>query len=118
VAERVTDTTGGYRRSVLRGAVGKLAGRWLAVLAVTATRVATRVARVFSVLAISGWRRGRRPVHPPHHHQRGCAAPQRDLVLVLAAATIVISLIVQGFTLEPRWPASPGSGPAVPGPGH
>jgi len=27
--------------------------------------------------------------------------PQRDLVLVLAAATIVLSLIVQGFTLEP-----------------
>jgi hypothetical protein len=68
VAERVTDTTGGYRRSVLRGTVGKLAGRWP--------------------------------------------------LAVLAAATIVISLIVQGFTLEPRWPASPGSGPAVPGPGQ
>jgi monovalent cation/hydrogen antiporter len=31
----------------------------------------------------------------------GSALPQRDLVLVLAAAAIVISLIVQGFTLEP-----------------
>jgi monovalent cation/hydrogen antiporter len=31
----------------------------------------------------------------------GAALPQRDLVLVLAAAAIVISLIVQGFTLEP-----------------
>jgi NhaP-type Na+/H+ or K+/H+ antiporter len=31
----------------------------------------------------------------------GAALPQRDLVLVLAATAIVISLIVQGFTLEP-----------------
>jgi hypothetical protein len=31
----------------------------------------------------------------------GAPLPQRDLVLVLVAATIVISLIVQGFTLEP-----------------
>ncbi len=31
----------------------------------------------------------------------GAALPQRDLVLVLAAAVIVVSLIVQGFTLEP-----------------
>jgi monovalent cation/hydrogen antiporter len=31
----------------------------------------------------------------------GVALPQRDLVLVLAAAAIVISLILQGFTLEP-----------------
>jgi monovalent cation/hydrogen antiporter len=31
----------------------------------------------------------------------GAPLPQRDLVLVLAAATIVISLIVQGFTPEP-----------------
>jgi CPA1 family monovalent cation:H+ antiporter len=31
----------------------------------------------------------------------GAPLPQRDLVLVLTAATIVISLIVQGFTLEP-----------------
>jgi len=31
----------------------------------------------------------------------GAVLPQRDLVLVLAAAAIVISLIVQGFTLEP-----------------
>jgi monovalent cation/hydrogen antiporter len=31
----------------------------------------------------------------------GAPLPQRDLVVVLAAAAIVISLIVQGFTLEP-----------------
>jgi CPA1 family monovalent cation:H+ antiporter len=31
----------------------------------------------------------------------GAPLPQRDLILVLAAAVIVISLIVQGLTLEP-----------------
>jgi CPA1 family monovalent cation:H+ antiporter len=31
----------------------------------------------------------------------GAALPGRDLVLVIAATVIVISLIVQGFTLEP-----------------
>ena len=31
----------------------------------------------------------------------GAALPQRDLVLVMTAAAIVISLIAQGFTLEP-----------------
>jgi CPA1 family monovalent cation:H+ antiporter len=38
----------------------------------------------------------------------GAALPQRDLVLVLAAATIVVSLVVQGLTLG-RWPGWPGS---------
>lgn len=47
----------------------------------------------------------------------GHALPQRDLVLVLAAATIVVSLIVQGFTLEPLARLA-GFGPVVPGPGH
>jgi Na+/H+ antiporter len=101
------------------------AGTWpLAALAVTGTLIATRVAWVFPVLAISGRRRGtRRPSWPvpavvswagtrgvvplaaalsiPLTTAGGAALPQRDLVLVLAAATIVISLIVQGFTLEP-----------------
>ena len=31
----------------------------------------------------------------------GAPLPQRDLILVLATAVIVISLIVQGLTLEP-----------------
>ena len=31
----------------------------------------------------------------------GTALPQRDLLLVLAVTVIVISLIVQGLTLEP-----------------
>ena len=47
----------------------------------------------------------------------GAPLPQRDLVLVLAAATIVISLIVQGFTLEPLARLA-GFGKAVAGPGH
>jgi CPA1 family monovalent cation:H+ antiporter len=116
-------------------------GRWpLAALAVTATLIATRVAWVFPVFAISGWRRGmRRPSWPvpavvswagtrgvvplaaalsiPLTTTGGAPLPQRDLVLVLTAATIVISLIVQGFTLEPLARLA-GFGPAVPGPGH
>jgi CPA1 family monovalent cation:H+ antiporter len=47
----------------------------------------------------------------------GSALPQRDLVLVLAAATIVISLIVQGFTLEPLARFA-GFGPGASGPAH
>ena len=48
----------------------------------------------------------------------GAPLPQRDLVLVLAAATIVISLIVQGFTLEPLARLA-GFGRAEPAdPGH
>ncbi len=40
----------------------------------------------------------------------GAPLPQRDLILVLTTAVIVISLIVQGLTLEPLAgsPASPG----------
>jgi monovalent cation/hydrogen antiporter len=47
----------------------------------------------------------------------GAPLPQRDLVLVLAAATIVVSLIVQGFTLEPLARLA-GFTPAVAGSGH
>ena len=43
--------------------------------------------------------------------------PQRDLVLVLAAAAIVASLIVQGFTLEPLARLA-GFGPAAADPRH
>ena len=102
--------------------------------------MATRVAWVFPVLAITGWRRGtRRPSWPaaavvswagtrgvvplaaalsiPLTAASGGALPQRDLVLVLAAATIVISLIVQGFTLEPLARLA-GFGPAAAGLSH
>jgi monovalent cation/hydrogen antiporter len=100
-------------------------GPWLAAaLAVTGTLIATRVAWVFPLWAVSQRRRGtRRPSWPvpavvswagtrgvvplaaalsiPLTTASGAALPQRDLVLVLAAAAIVISLIVQGLTLEP-----------------
>ena len=115
-------------------------GRWpLAALAVTGTLIATRVAWVFPVFAYSQWRRGRRPswtvpavvswagtrgVVPlaaalsiPLTTATGAALPQRDLVLVLAAAAIVISLIVQGFTLEPLARIA-GFAPASAAPGH
>jgi CPA1 family monovalent cation:H+ antiporter len=98
------------------------------------------VAWVFPVFAVSGWRRGtRRPSWPvpavvswagtrgvvplaaalsiPLTTVDGAALPQRDLVLVLAAATIVISLIVQGFTLEPLARLA-GFGPAGASPRH
>ena len=101
------------------------AGPWLlAALAVTGTLIATRVAWVFPVFAILQRRRGAsRPVWPvaavvswagtrgvvplaaalsiPLTTAGGAALPQRDLVVVLAATAIVISLVVQGFTLEP-----------------
>ena len=116
-------------------------GNWpLAALAVTATLIVTRVAWIFPVFALSGWRRGtRRPSWPvpavvswagtrgvvplaaalsiPLTTAGGAPLPQRDLVLVLAAATIVISLIVQGFTLEPLARLA-GFSPPVAGPGH
>ena len=116
-------------------------GRWpLAALAVTVTLIVTRVAWVFPVWAVTQWRRGkRRPSWPvpavvswagtrgvvplaaalsiPLTTAAGSALPQRDLVLVLAAAAIVISLIVQGFTLEPLARFA-GFGPATSGPAH
>ena len=100
-------------------------GRWpLAALAVTGTLIATRVAWVFPLWAVYQRRRGtRRPSWPvpavvswagtrgvvplaaalsiPLTTASGAPLPQRDLIVVLAAAVIVISLIVQGFTLEP-----------------
>jgi CPA1 family monovalent cation:H+ antiporter len=48
----------------------------------------------------------------------GAPLPQRDLVLVLAAAAIVISLIVQGFTLEPLARLAGFGQAASAGPGH
>jgi len=114
-------------------------GRWpLAALAVTGTLIVTRVAWVFPVWAVYQRRRGKRPSWPvpavvswagtrgvvplaaalsiPLTTASGAALPQRDLVLVLAAAAIVISLIVQGFTLEPLARLA-GFGPAA-GPAH
>jgi CPA1 family monovalent cation:H+ antiporter len=121
--------------------LGRTGGWPLAALAVTGALIATRVAWVFPVLAFSQWRHSkRRPSWPvpavvtwagtrgvvplaavlsiPLTTASGAALPQRDLVLVLAAAAIVISLIVQGFTLEPLARLA-GFGPAsAASPGH
>ncbi len=118
------------------------ARQWpLAALAVTGTLIAARVAWVFPVFAIVQRRRGtRRPVWPvaavvswagtrgvvplaaalsiPLTTASGAALPQRDLVLVLAAAAIVISLIVQGFTLEPLARFAGFGQATAAGPGH
>ncbi len=93
-------------------------------LAVAGTLIATRVLWVFPLSAILQRRSGtRRPTWPvpavvswagtrgvvplaaalsiPLTSASGAPLPERDLVLVLATAVIVISLVVQGLTLEP-----------------
>jgi CPA1 family monovalent cation:H+ antiporter len=95
-----------------------------AALAVAGALIATRILWVFPLSAVLQWRSGaRRPawqapavvswagtrgVVPlaaalsiPLTTSAGAPLPQRDLVLVLATAVIVISLVVQGLTLEP-----------------
>ena len=90
-------------------------------LAVAGTLIVTRIVWVFACRVYSGVRRpswpvpavvssaGTRGVVPAA--QRRCPSPdlgrtraplpQRDLILVLATAVIVVSLVVQGLTLEP-----------------
>jgi Na+/H+ antiporter len=98
--------------------------QWLLpALAVTATLILIRLAWVFGLWAAARWRRrtrsgwatpaviswaGTRGVVPlaaalsiPLTTTSGVTLPQRDLVLVIAAASIVLSLVAQGFTLEP-----------------
>jgi CPA1 family monovalent cation:H+ antiporter len=93
-------------------------------LAVTATLVAIRVVWVFPLSAVIGRRGGaRRPSWPvpavvswagargvvplaaalsiPLTSASGAPLPRRDLILAIATAVIVISLVVQGLTLEP-----------------
>ena len=93
-------------------------------LAVTGTLIVTRMLWVFPLSAVIQRRGGaRRPSWPvpavvswagtrgvvplaaalsiPLTSDSGAPLPQRDLVLVLATAVIVISLVVQGLTLEP-----------------
>jgi monovalent cation/hydrogen antiporter len=93
-------------------------------LAVTATLIAIRMVWVFPLSAINqrrgGARRlswpvpavvswaGARGVVPlaaalsiPLTTASGAPLPQRDLILVLATAVILVSLVVQGLTLEP-----------------
>jgi CPA1 family monovalent cation:H+ antiporter len=93
-------------------------------LAVAGTLIVTRMLWVFPLSAISQRRGGaRRPTWPvpavvswagtrgvvpltaalsiPLTAADGAPLPQRDLILVIATAVIVISLVVQGLTLEP-----------------
>jgi monovalent cation/hydrogen antiporter len=86
----------------------------LAALAIAATLLLVRVAWVFPVTtglwrpaAVVSWA-GARGVVPlaatlsiPLLDNAGRPLPQRDLVVVLATAVIVTSLVVQGFTLAP-----------------
>jgi monovalent cation/hydrogen antiporter len=95
-----------------------------AALAVAGTLIMTRMLWVFPLSAVVQRRSGvRRPTWPvpavvswagtrgvvplaaalsiPLTTTAGTPLPQRDLILVLATAVIVISLIVQGLTLEP-----------------
>jgi len=92
-------------------------------LAVAATLIVARMLWVFPLSAVIQRRDGVRPSWPvpavvswagtrgvvplaaalsiPLTSASGAPLPRRDLVLVIAAAVIVVSLIVQGLTLEP-----------------
>jgi Na+/H+ antiporter len=117
-------------------------GQWLLpALAVTATLIVTRIAWVFPLWGAAQRRRGIR--HPdwavpavvswagtrgvvplaaalsiPLTTASGATLPQRDLVVVVAAAAIVCSLLVQGSTLEPLARAAGLTGARTAAPGH
>jgi CPA1 family monovalent cation:H+ antiporter len=100
-------------------------GPWVLIaLVIAATLVITRVLWVFPLWAGRQWRHGRRrpswtvpavvswagtrgvvplaaALSIPLTTADGTPLPQRDLILVLAVAVIVISLVVQGLTLAP-----------------
>jgi Na+/H+ antiporter len=110
--------------ALFRGQTG-LDTRWpLQALAIAATLMAVRVAWVFPLAALrqrrqgverTSWRvpavvswAGTRGVVPlaaalsiPLTTSSGAVLPGRDLVLLLTTAVIVITLVVQGFTLAP-----------------
>jgi monovalent cation/hydrogen antiporter len=97
----------------------------LPALAIAGTLMVVRVAWVFPLAAFRHWRQrgrdrpdwrvpaviswaGARGVVPlaaalsiPLYDAAGHPLPHRDLLLVLATAVIVVSLVVQGFTLAP-----------------
>ncbi|MFI0479594.1 cation:proton antiporter [Actinomadura sp. 9N215] len=110
--------------TLIRG-LSRSAESWLPPAALIAvTLIAIRVVWVFPLSALRSWRGGRRPswqvaavvswagtrgVVPlaaalsiPLTTDTGAALPHREPVVVLATAVIVISLVVQGFTLPPR----------------
>ena len=109
--------------TLIRSLAGADTAWLLPSLVIAGALIATRVLWVFPLSAIVQWRsgarpswqapavvswagpRGRRPagrgaVHPPDSGRRH-PLPDRELVQVLATVVIVISLVVQGFTLEP-----------------
>jgi monovalent cation/hydrogen antiporter len=110
--------------ALLRGMAG-MDTRWpLQALAIAVTLMVVRVAWVFPLSALSprrhqgqrpSWRvpavvswAGTRGVVPlaaalsiPLSTSRGAPLPDRDLVLLLTTAVIVLTLVVQGFTLAP-----------------
>ena len=100
-------------------------------LAVTGTLIVIRIVWVFPLSAVIQRRGGaRRPSWPvpavvswagargvvplaaalsiPLTSASGATLPRRDLILAIATAVIVVSLIVQGLTLN-RWSGGPGS---------
>lgn len=110
--------------ALFRGLAGMDSWWPMQALAIAATLMAVRVAWVFPLSAIrqrsSGaqrpsWRApavvswaGTRGVVPlaaalsiPLRTSSGAALPDRDLVLLLTTAVIVLTLVVQGFTLAP-----------------
>ena len=123
VLESVVFSLIGLQLPTLIRALSSIRQWLLPALAVTATLIFIRLACVFGLWAAARWRRrtrsgwatpaviswaGTRGVVPlaaalsiPLTTTNGDALPGRDLVLVLAAASIVFSLVTQGFTLEP-----------------
>ena len=123
VLESVVFSLIGLQLPTLIRALSSIRQWLLPALAVTATLILIRVACIFAAWAAARWRRrtqsgwatpaviswaGTRGVVPlaaalsiPLTTANGEALPQRDLVLVIAAASIVCSLVAQGFTLEP-----------------
>ncbi len=123
VLESVVFSLIGLQLPTLIAALSSTRQWLLPALAVTATLILMRLAWIFALWAGARWLRrtrsgwatpaiiswaGTRGVVPlaaalsiPLTTTSGSALPQRDLVLVIAAASIVLSLVVQGFTLEP-----------------
>jgi Na+/H+ antiporter len=109
--------------TLIRGLADDRQAWLLPALTLAVTLIVTRIAWVFPLSALQQWRGGARPswqvpavvtwagargVVPlaaalsiPLATSAGAPLPHRELVVVLATAVIVVSLVVQGFTLAP-----------------